>query len=83
MIAHARRHHATIRQNLEFVLGDMQAVPFRDGFDRVYSNAALHWARDLSAVAEGSPARSAPADGSCSSAAARETRQRWSQSSTT
>ena len=48
-----QRHHATIRQNLEFVLGDMQTVPFRNGFDRVYSSAALHWARDPSAVADG------------------------------
>lgn len=53
MVAHARRHHATVRQNLEFVLGDMEAVPFRSGFDRVYSSAALHWARDPSAVANG------------------------------
>jgi trans-aconitate 2-methyltransferase len=53
MVAHARRHHAATRPNLEFVLGDMQAAPFRDRFDRIFSNAALHWARDLPAVAEG------------------------------
>jgi trans-aconitate methyltransferase len=53
MVAHARRHHARIRPNLEFVLGDMQAIPFRDRFDRVYSNAALHWASDLVAVTRG------------------------------
>ena len=53
MVAHASRHHTTIRQNLEFVLGDMQAVPFRGGFDRVYSSAALHWASDPAAVADG------------------------------
>lgn len=53
MVAHARRHHAAARPNLEFVLGDMQAVPFRDRFDRVFSSAALHWARDLAAVADG------------------------------
>ncbi len=53
MIAHARRHHVKIRPNLEFVLGDMQAIPFRYRFDRVYSNAALHWARDLVAVTHG------------------------------
>lgn len=53
MVAHARRHHGAVRPNLEFVLGDMQAVPFRDRFDRVFSNAALHWAEDLPAVVEG------------------------------
>jgi len=53
MIAHARRHHARIRPNLEFVLGDMEAIPLQDRFDRVYSNAALHWARDLVAVTRG------------------------------
>jgi trans-aconitate methyltransferase len=53
MVAHARRHHATVRPNLEFVLGDIRAVPFRCRFDRVYSNAALHRARDLCAVAGG------------------------------
>ena len=53
MTAHARLRHAALRPNLEFVLGDMQAIPFRDRFDRVYSNAALHWAHDLAAVARG------------------------------
>ncbi len=53
MTAHARRYYSTRLPNLEFVLGDMKAVPFRDRFDRVYSNAALHWATDLAAVARG------------------------------
>jgi trans-aconitate methyltransferase len=53
MTTHARQNHARVRQNLEFVLGDMQAIPFRDRFDRVHSNAAIHWASDLAAVADG------------------------------
>lgn len=53
MTAHAHLHHTADRMNLEFVLGDMQVVPFRDRFDRIYSNAALHWARDLAAVTRG------------------------------
>lgn len=53
MVAHARRHHGAAHPNLEFVLGDMQTVPFRQRFDRVFSNACLHWAQDLSAVADG------------------------------
>jgi trans-aconitate 2-methyltransferase len=53
MVGHARLHHARIRPNLEFVQGDLQAIPFRDRFDRVYSNAALHWASDLAAVTRG------------------------------
>ncbi|NLX48716.1 MAG: methyltransferase domain-containing protein [Methanospirillum sp.] len=53
MTAHARRNHATVQPNLEFVLGDMEAIPFRDRFDRVFSNAALHWACDHAAVAGG------------------------------
>lgn len=53
MAAHARREFGRTRENVAFVLGDMQAIPFRDRFDRVYSNAALHWARDLAAVCRG------------------------------
>ncbi len=53
MTAHARLNHATVQPNLAFVLGDMEAIPFRDRFDRVFSNAALHWAYDHAAVAEG------------------------------
>lgn len=53
MVGYARKHHASSLQNLEFVLGDMQAIPFMDCFDRVFSSAALHWARDLAAVVDG------------------------------
>jgi len=53
MAAYARREFGRSRKNIEFVLGDMQAIPFRDRFDRIYSNAALHWARDLAAVCRG------------------------------
>ena len=53
MTAHARLNHETVQPNLEFVLGDMEAIPFRDRFDRVFSNAALHWACDHAAVAKG------------------------------
>jgi len=44
MVAHARAEYGRDRPNLGFVLGDMQAIPFGDGFDRIFSNAALHWA---------------------------------------
>jgi trans-aconitate methyltransferase len=53
MVAHARLHYGRRHPNLDFVLGDMQTMPFRDAFDRVFSNAALHWARDLGSVVEG------------------------------
>ncbi len=43
MVIHARAKYGR-RPTLEFVLADMQAIPFRAGFDRIFSNAALHWA---------------------------------------
>lgn len=53
MVGHARAEYGQSRTNLEFVLGDMQAIPFAHAFDRVFSNAALHWAPDQSKVVAG------------------------------
>src|SRR5690242_15556652 len=44
------------RQNfprLQFVLGDAAEMEFRSEFDAVFSNAALHWMKNASQVAEG------------------------------
>jgi trans-aconitate 2-methyltransferase len=44
----------TARRNfprLDFVLADIAALPFRDSFDAVFSNAALHWVRDAARAA--------------------------------
>ncbi len=53
MVRHARAEYGQSHSNLEFVLGDMQSIPFLNAFDRVFSNAALHWAPDQSKVVAG------------------------------
>ena len=46
MIAFARqRYKADAHPNLRFQVGDALSLPFRDEFDVVFSNAALHWVR--------------------------------------
>jgi trans-aconitate methyltransferase len=54
MIGLARsRFPAADHSNLSFVLGDARSLPFRDGFNAVFSNAALHWVRDHRPVLSG------------------------------
>lgn len=53
MVRYARIEHGLSRSNLGFVLGDMQAIPFLNAFDRIFSNAAIHWAPDQSQVVAG------------------------------
>jgi trans-aconitate methyltransferase len=54
MIALARsRFPAAAHPNLSFVLGDARSLPFRDGFNAVFSNAVLHWVRDHRPVLSG------------------------------
>lgn len=46
MIAFAREQYgAAAHPNLRFQVEDARALPFRDEFDVVFSNAALHWIR--------------------------------------
>ncbi len=47
MIGQARQNYP----ELQFVLADAAKMEFRDEFDAVFSNAALHWMLDASAVA--------------------------------
>lgn len=47
MIAQARRSFPELR----FELADARSLPFRDEFDAVFSNAALHWVPDPHAAA--------------------------------
>ncbi len=49
MIGQARQNYP----HLKFVLGDSANMPFDAEFDAVFSNAALHWMLDASAVASG------------------------------
>ncbi len=54
MVARARsRHPIADHSNLSFVLGDARFLPFRDGFNVVFSNAVLHWLRDHRPVLRG------------------------------
>jgi trans-aconitate 2-methyltransferase len=54
MVAHARAAlGGGPRGNLRFVQADAQELPFADGFDIVFSNAALHWVQDHRAVLAG------------------------------
>jgi trans-aconitate methyltransferase len=54
MIGLARsRYPAAAHPNLSFVLGDARSLPFHDGFNAVFSNAALHWVRDHGPVLRG------------------------------
>ncbi len=48
MIGQARQNYP----KLSFVLEDAARMNFADGFDAVFSNAALHWMLDASAVAK-------------------------------
>jgi trans-aconitate methyltransferase len=49
MVTEARRKHP----NLDFRVGDGQALDFDCEFDAIFSNAALHWMPKADAVAEG------------------------------
>ncbi|WP_047488884.1 trans-aconitate 2-methyltransferase [Terriglobus sp. TAA 43] len=40
------------QRGLNVVAADMRSLPFQGEFDAVFSNAALHWVTDLSAVAQ-------------------------------
>ena len=51
MIRHAQAHHSL--SNLSFLQMDAQAIHLPRTFDCVFSNAALHWARDQQAVVHG------------------------------
>lgn len=44
---------AASARGLKTVLADMKALPFHADFDAVFSNAALHWTREQSAVLAG------------------------------
>lgn len=46
--------------NLSFERGDASALPFRDAFDVVFSNAALHWVTDHRPVVAGIAAALSP-----------------------
>jgi trans-aconitate 2-methyltransferase len=51
MIRHAKVHHNY--PNLAFRQADARALPFREEFTAVFSNAALHWVRDHRPVLAG------------------------------
>lgn len=44
---------ASLREGVDIALVDGQSLPFRDDFDAVFSNAALHWMPDGNAVVGG------------------------------
>jgi trans-aconitate methyltransferase len=60
MIELAQSSWADAAPNLEFRLGDAQALDFEARFDVAFSNAALHWARDQPAVLRGVAAALVP-----------------------
>jgi trans-aconitate 2-methyltransferase len=47
------RYPPAAHPNLSFVLGDVRYLPFRDGFNAIFSNAVLHWVRDHRPVLRG------------------------------
>lgn len=49
MIADARRNYS----DLQFEVADAAALPYREDFDAVFSNAALHWVRDAEGAVAG------------------------------
>jgi trans-aconitate methyltransferase len=53
MVELAQRSWGQAAPNIEFRLGDAQALDFDARFDVAFSNAALHWARDQPAVLRG------------------------------
>ena len=54
MIAMARNNYPPIMYpNLSFQLADASALPFRNEFDVIFSNAALHWVKDHKPVLKG------------------------------
>jgi trans-aconitate methyltransferase len=54
MVAHARSAYAASEfGNLQFALADARALPFRDAFEVVFSNAVLHWVQDHRPVLDG------------------------------
>lgn len=54
MIRYARTHYPIGEYpNLEFVKGDMRTIKYFQQFDRVFSNAAMHWVNDHPAVLRG------------------------------
>ena len=54
MVAHASSVYADAEfANLGFARADARALPFRDAFEAVFSNAVLHWVRDHRAVLGG------------------------------
>lgn len=44
---------AAKQRGLDVLLGDAQTLPFHEEFDAVFTNATLHWVRDLGAAARG------------------------------
>ena len=60
MIDLARRSYGNAAANVDFRLGDAQALDFGARFDLAFSNAALHWARDQPAVLRGVAAALVP-----------------------
>jgi trans-aconitate methyltransferase len=53
MIGQARQNYPNHNHpTLKFVLKDAAQVEFREEFDAIFSNAALHWMLDMSAVAK-------------------------------
>ncbi|MGC3981878.1 MAG: methyltransferase domain-containing protein [Steroidobacteraceae bacterium] len=52
MVAHAQQEFAQL-PNLSFQQADAAALPYRDEFTLVFSNAALHWVRDHRPVLAG------------------------------
>ncbi len=54
MVDFARQSHpAASHPNLCFALGDAAALDQEAGFDRIFSNAALHWVRDHASLLAG------------------------------
>jgi trans-aconitate 2-methyltransferase len=47
MVLHARENlHADFPGRIQFVAADLQALPFRDYFDGIFSAASFHWVHD-------------------------------------
>lgn len=46
MLSVARGFLAPHAEHVSFVCADLQQLPFRERFDVIFSNAALHWVRD-------------------------------------
>jgi trans-aconitate methyltransferase len=53
MIVHAQHTYGGVNGSVRFVQADATDLPFWQGFEVVFSNAALHWVKDHAAVLRG------------------------------